>query len=78
MNEDNLRRIEDALGRPLPTAFRQVMLNFPQSLIDAARMTDPDSNEFMDEMMISLDAESLLALGERTVAWLADGHDPCW
>jgi hypothetical protein len=70
MNEDDLRRIEAQLGRPLPRAFRRVMLNFPKELLDAATMTDPDGNEFRDEMMISPDAESILA-------GILD-REPCW
>ncbi len=61
MTEDDLRRIEARLGRPLPRAFREVMLNFPRALIDAANMTDPDGNVFMEEMMISPDPEAILA-----------------
>jgi hypothetical protein len=61
MTEDDLRRIENQLGCPLPAAFRRVMLNFPQELIDAATMTDPDGNEFCDEMMISPDADYIVA-----------------
>lgn len=61
MNEDDLDRIEAALGRPLPQAFRRVMLNFPQELIDAAMMTDPYGNPFRDEMMISPDADGIIA-----------------
>lgn len=70
MNEKDLQRIEDQLGRPLPRAFRHVLLNFPQELINAATMTDPDGNEFRDEMMISPDAEAILA-------WMID-REPGW
>jgi hypothetical protein len=70
MTEDDLRKIEARLGRPLPPAFRNVMLNFPQALIDAATMTDPDGNEFMDEMMIAPDAEAILAgITDREPDW---------
>lgn len=70
MNEDDLRRIEAQLGRPLPQAFRNVMLNFPKELIDAATMTDPDGNEFMDEMMIAPDAEGILTgITDREPGW---------
>jgi hypothetical protein len=70
MKEDDLERIEDAIGHPLPRAFRYVMLNFPQELIDAARMTDPDGNEFLDCMMISPDAEAIVAgIAEREPGW---------
>lgn len=70
MNPDDLRRIEDQLGRPLPRAFRDVMLNFPKVLIDAATMTDPDGNEFRDAMMISPDAEQILAgIVDREPGW---------
>jgi hypothetical protein len=60
MDESDLNRIEDALGRSLPNTFRNVMLNFPQKLIDAATMTDPDGNEFIDSMMITPNAEYIL------------------
>jgi hypothetical protein len=70
MNEDDLRRIEARLGHPLPRAFRHVMLNFPQELIAAATMTDPDGGEFRDEMMISPDAEAILAgILDREPGW---------
>lgn len=70
MSEDDLRRIESALGRPLPRAFREVMLNFPQELIDAATLTDPDENEFRDEMLISPEPEAILAgIVEREPGW---------
>jgi hypothetical protein len=72
MTEADLQRIEDALGRPLPDAFRHVMLNFPQVLIDAATMTDPDGNEFLDSMMISPDADAIIAgIAEREPGWPA-------
>lgn len=61
MTEDDLQRIEAALGKPLPRAFRHVMKNFPQELIDAAMMTDDMGNEFIDSMMISPDAELIAA-----------------
>ena len=70
MNEDDLRRIEAQLGRPLPQAFRRVMLNFPRELLDAATLTDPDGNEFRDEMVISPDAEAILAgIIDREPGW---------
>lgn len=72
MNEEDLQRIEAQLGRALPRTFRQVMLNFPQELIDAATMTDPHGNEFRDEMMISPDAEAILAgIIDREPGWPA-------
>lgn len=61
MNESDLDRVETALGQPLPAAFRSVMLNFPQALIDAATMTDPDGNEFVDNMMITPNADYIIA-----------------
>jgi hypothetical protein len=61
MIESDLKRIEAALGHPLPQAFRNVMLNFPQALIDAATMTDPDGNEFVDCMLISNNPDSIIA-----------------
>jgi hypothetical protein len=60
MNETELNRIEDALGRSLPATFRNVMLNFPQKLIEAATMTDPDGNEFIDSMMITPNADYII------------------
>src|SRR6266516_4729351 len=70
MNQDDFRRIEEQLGRPLPRAFREVMLNFPQALIDAATLTDGDGNEFIDEMLISPNAEHILAsIVQREPGW---------
>ncbi|MFO0882613.1 MAG: SMI1/KNR4 family protein [Pirellulales bacterium] len=61
MTEGELHQVEEALGHRLPPEFREVMLNFPQALIDAATMTDPDGNEFMDCMLISPNVDALLA-----------------
>jgi hypothetical protein len=35
MSNDDLRRIEAQIGRPLPPAFRRVMPHFPKALVDA-------------------------------------------
>ena len=72
MNESDLARIETALGISLPTVFSNVMLHFPQVLIDEATMTDPDGNEFIDSMMITPDADYII---ERTEEWR---RDPDW
>ena len=82
MNEDDLKRIEAVLGRSLPEAFRKVMLNFPQELIDAATMTDPYGNEFRDAMMISPDADAIIAgIESREWDWpenlIVVGEDGC-
>jgi hypothetical protein len=61
MNETDLKRIEEALGRPLPAVFRDVMSNFPQKLIAAATLTDSDGNEFLDDMMITPNADFIIA-----------------
>ena len=61
MNEEGLRRIEDALGRPLPQAFRHVMTTFPQELIDEAVKTGSDGEKRIDFMIISPDVEAILA-----------------
>jgi len=61
MNEDGLERIEDALGHPLPRAFRHVMTTFPQELIDEAVKTGPDGERLTDVMMISPNVEAILA-----------------
>lgn len=60
INEADLQRIEEALGRPLPQVFRDVMLNFPQQLIDAATLTDNDGNEFLADMLISPNADRII------------------
>ena len=60
MTENDLERIADAPGHPLPSVFKEVMLKFPQSLIDAATMTDPEGNEFVDSMMITPNADYII------------------
>lgn len=61
VNEAELDRVEDALGRSLPKTLRGVMLDFPQQLIDAATMTDPDGNDFVDCMMFTPFADYIIA-----------------
>lgn len=61
MNEDDLKQIEDAIGHPLPQAFRNVMMTFPQALLEDAVITDGDGNEIIDDMMISPNVEAMLA-----------------
>ena len=57
MTEADLERIAVASGRPLPSAFKGMMLNSPQSLIDAATMTGPDGNGSVDSMVITPNAD---------------------
>jgi hypothetical protein len=61
MSEADLARIEAMLGKKLPQAFRRVMLNFPQEIIEAATITDGDGNPYVDDMMISPNAEAIMA-----------------
>ncbi len=68
MTDEDLQRIEAALGKPLPQTFRDVMKNFPQKLIDAAVMTDDLGEEFIDSMMISPDTERIVSSIEAP-AW---------
>ena len=70
VDEDDLARIEEALGRTLPAAFRSVMLKFPQELIDAAKITDGDGNEYIDDMLIEPNAEMILeGIHDREEGW---------
>jgi|GEM_PF-6759004 len=72
MNDADLKRIEIAVGRSLPNGFRSVMLNFPQKLIAAATLTDADGNEFIESMMITPNADYIIAgIDDRR-------HDPDW
>ena len=57
MTESDLERIAVVPGRPLPSAFKEMMLNLPQSLIDAAAMTGPDRNGSVDSMVITPNAD---------------------
>ena len=61
MNEEELQRIEDAIGLALPNAFREIMTRFPQALIDDATLSDGEGNEFIGDMMISPNVEAILA-----------------
>jgi SMI1 / KNR4 family (SUKH-1) len=64
MLKGDLKRLEDALGRPLSPAVRQFFLNFPPELREI--VSDPD----VDDFVLTDDVESLIEMNDRTRSYL--------
>jgi hypothetical protein len=58
MTGDDLRRLETAIGRPLPRAVREFFLNFPPGLRTPDEERDPDFCDFE----LTDDADALIAM----------------
>src|SRR4051812_13323552 len=67
MTIDDLRRLETAIGRPLPQAVREFFLNFPPGLRTPDDERDPDFSDFE----LSDDADALIRMN-------TDGPDNIW
>jgi hypothetical protein len=67
MSGDDLRRLEAAIGRPLPPAVREFFLNFPPGLCTPADELDPDFSDFE----LTDNADALIRMN-------TDGPDRVW
>ncbi len=67
MRSDDLRRLEAAIGRPLPPAVRAFFLNFPPGLRTPDEERDPDFSDFE----LTDDADALIRMN-------TDGPDNIW